>query len=576
MSGEYIGIDFGTTKTIASQFVRRKQDAKNIRLGNGKDAIPTSIYVAEDGTFLCGDEAEQWSEWNPDRYARTFKMKLGSSDAPLSFFEGEELKCFSAIELTRIFLSHIRRSCTQKLDKEVDRAVITCPVNFSPKQLQQLESAARAAGFEEISFVSEPEAAAHAFSHQSDDAFTNALIVDWGGGTLDMALVSRRGGEIKTYKKYTAGIPRGGENIDNILYHLVKERLQKEHACGIDLETDMLDPELGYKNRQMLRQSKESLSSLQERNLIMNGSKGAYPQLKLKRSEFEQMIRDEIERAADMAVQLISSISEPELQPDKLILVGGTCSIPAVAQILQERTGLPARTWDMSEEAVGLGAALVAESLWGDANSAPGENAAPTTMSDQQVNTHIEAPAAICTPTMAQAALHCPPSEPNTPQQYTVAPAPSVSTPPPDSPAPAESEESAKPAAVAPLHTPAVQVQQPTTEPKFHWWKISFRGRVTRTQFWASLLFLALLFFLLFIFDSILSTISKSINDNILTIFTIEFLCIYIIYISLGVRRLRDAGQSVQLITLSLLDIMCFFGFLYLSVFYYSRRSSEK
>ena len=566
MSGEYIGIDFGATKTIASQFIRRKKDAKNIRLGNSKDAIPTSIYVAEDGTFLCGDEAEQWGEWNPDRYARTFKMKLGSSDTLLLFFEGEEQKHFSAIELTRVFLSYIRRSCTQKLDKEVNRAVITCPVNFSPKQLQQLESAARSAGFEEISFVSEPEAAAHAFSHQSDDAFTNALIVDWGGGTLDMALVSRRGGEIKAYKKYTAGIPRGGENIDIILYHLVRDRLQKEHACGSDLEKDMRDdPKLGYKNRQTLRQSKESLSSLQELTLVMNGSKGLYPQLKLKRSEFEQMIRDEIEKAADMAVQLISSISEPELQPDKLILVGGTCSIPVVAQILQERTGLPARTWDMSEEAVGLGAALVAESLWGDANSAPDKDAAPTTMSDQQANTHIEAPAAICTPTMAPTALHYQPSEPTTPQQNTVIPTP------------AESEESAKPAAVALLNTPDDQVQQPTTEPKFRWWKISFRGRVTRTQFWSSLPFLVLLFLLLFVFDCILFDIfGLLINDNFLSILIIEFLCVYIVYIGLGVRRLRDAGQPIQLIALSLLDIMCGFGFLYLSIFHYLRKSREK
>ena len=365
MKTAYIGIDFGTTKTLVSVYNENKRDAKIIRLGRGRDDIPTSVYVAEDGSFLCGEDADDQRSAEPDRYARAFKMKLGSQDTPLSFFDGASFSQYTAKDLTRVFLSYIRTECEKYTGETIGRAVITRPVRFSPMQCKELEEAAREAGFEELSFISEPEAAAHTFCRQqADDPFTNALIIDWGGGTLDMALVSREGTVIKTYKNYTDGIPKGGENFDDALYWLAMKRMEEEQGRGNDLEEDMMEPEFSYTIRKNLRLTKESLSRLQQHNLRLSGRQGAYPALKVQREEFEQSIRSHIEEAASMACALIKSISEPSLRPDKLILVGGSSRIPAVAQILQERTGLPCRTWDMSVEAVGLGAALVAAERW--------------------------------------------------------------------------------------------------------------------------------------------------------------------------------------------------------------------
>lgn len=365
MSSTYIGIDFGTTKTLVSVYNERKQEAKIIRLGGGRDDIPTSVYVVEDDSFLCGEEAEDQSAADPKRYVRAFKMKLGSQDAALLYFEGTEIKQMTAAELTRAFLSYVRKECEAYINKKINRAVITRPVRFSPRQIKQLEEAAHGAGFEELAFITEPEAAAHTYCrHQSDDPFNNALIIDWGGGTLDMALVSRKDGQIKTYTKYTDGITKGGEDFDEALYHLVHARYVDDPGASTRLEGDMMEPEFNYSIRKTLRKSKEILSRIQQQTVRLSGSQGTYPAVKVQREEFEEAILSDIETAANLACSLIKSISEPSLKPDKLILVGGSSRIPAVAQILQERTGLPCRTWDMSVEAVGLGAALVAAERW--------------------------------------------------------------------------------------------------------------------------------------------------------------------------------------------------------------------
>ena len=367
MSSSYIGIDFGTTKTLVSVYNEKKQEAEIIRLGRGRDDIPTSVYAAEDGAFLCGEAAEEQSIKEPMRYTRAFKMKLGSRAPLLSCCEGNDFKHFTAAELTQVFLSYVRKECEWLTGKKIRQAVITHPVRFSPQQVKQLEEAARVAGFEKLAFVTEPEAAAHTYCrHQSDDSFRNALVIDWGGGTLDMTLVSRSDDQIRTYTNYTDGIPKGGEDFDEALYRLIKTHYDVDNS--VRLEGDMMNPKYNYTIRKTLRSSKEALSRLPQQTVRLSGSRGAYPAVKVQRAEFEKIILDDIETAANLASSLIKSISNPSLKPDKLILVGGSSRIPAVARFLQERTGLPCRTWDMSVEAVGLGAALVAAERWGKTN----------------------------------------------------------------------------------------------------------------------------------------------------------------------------------------------------------------
>jgi len=117
-------------------------------------------------------------------------------------------------------LEHIRLTASRQLDAPVRTATLGRPVQFrssigaagNDQALDILHTAAIAAGFDSVDFLEEPAAAAmhyHAESAQEHDA----VVVDIGGGTTDVA--HARVGGVQAPKIHRAwGIARGGTDID--------------------------------------------------------------------------------------------------------------------------------------------------------------------------------------------------------------------------------------------------------------------------------------------------------------------------------------------------------------------------
>ncbi len=359
MLAPVLGIDFGTTKTLVSYCDPATGRPRPILLGRGAYYLPTTVYAAEGGEFLFGDAADDEMELDASRYCRGFKMELGSDFPVLGFDEGNEFREFTARELTCKFLRYVRQTCEQRvfLGQSVQRAVITCPVSFSRAQRADLQNAAEQAGFREVQLLSEPEAAGLAFCHLCPEGAFNgeALIVDWGGGTLDMALVTLNGNEIAIHSSYTDGRTNmGGELFDDHIWQYVARQLRAQHGVDLDQEA----PEVQGRIRTRLRQEKERLSLQERHKLRLASSTGALPPVELTRAAFESLIAGEVDQAVRMAVMLCDSIRESVLKPEILLLVGGTSLIPCIAESLKQQVGVPCYPWEYVREAVSLGAAI--------------------------------------------------------------------------------------------------------------------------------------------------------------------------------------------------------------------------
>ncbi len=355
-----IGIDFGTTKTLVSYCDAATGLPRPIRLGRGTDYLPTTIYALEGGRFLFGDAADDEQELGASRYCRGFKMELGSDYPVLGFDEGGEFREYTARALSAEFLRHIRQECERRvfLGQPVRSAVITCPVSFSHAQRLDLHKAAEQAGFREVELLTEPEAAGLAFCHLCPEGVFSgeALIVDWGGGTLDMALVSVNGRETAIHSNYTDGrTDMGGELFDERLWqHLVKYLKEQQQ---VDLEQEA--PEVQGRILARLRREKEALSEQEKRRFRLPRSAGVLT-AELSRNTFEKLIANDVDQAARMTRKLCESIRELSLKPELLLLVGGTSLIPCIAETFRKELGLPCSTWQYCREAVSLGAALKA------------------------------------------------------------------------------------------------------------------------------------------------------------------------------------------------------------------------
>ena len=353
MNTHSIGIDFGTSKTLVSHINPQTGHPETIRLGRGGDLIPTTIFIDSAGRFSFGDDADDMIEDISGTYLRGFKMQLGS-DTPVHMYlaPNGDFRQLTAKDLVREYLLYIRQQVKKLVyqGEPVTRATITRPVNFSPAQCQELQQAALAAGFEHVEFTTEPEAAGLAYCrlHAAHAFARNALVVDWGGGTLDFALVTRSDDFVRTHGHLTDGdMEMGGEKFDEILWNYAEESLKSHGVTTLNPVSQL----------PRVRRSKELLSSRQEVTLRLSHENGACPPLELSRETFNSMIAAYIDKAAQKLHGLLSRIPA-EHQPEMLLLVGGSSQIPLIKETLEEACGLPAYMWHYSREAVALGAAL--------------------------------------------------------------------------------------------------------------------------------------------------------------------------------------------------------------------------
>lgn len=349
-----IGIDFGTSKTLVAHISDKNNRVKTLRLGRGNDFVPTTAYISNEGELFFADDAEDRLEDLDGSYLRGFKMRLGSQ-TPLHIIleKGQDTpRYIYAKELVKEFLCYIRKTAQSMvfMDEPVTRAVITRPVNFSPAQCEELKEAAKAAGFTELTFTTEPEAAGLAFCqlYEGEPFRRNALIVDWGGGTLDFALVTREEDRVLTHAKLTDGTTdMGGEIFDFRLWEHVRDALEKKGVSGLNHIHAM----------PKIRLAKENLSSAKTTTLRLSHAGGACPPITITRDEFNELIIEDIEKAAKKVTDLLKRIPQ-EYAPEMLLLVGGSSRIPLIKEQLEAATDLPAKPWNLAHEAVALGAAL--------------------------------------------------------------------------------------------------------------------------------------------------------------------------------------------------------------------------
>jgi molecular chaperone DnaK len=182
-----LGIDFGTTKTLAARWDERTQTARTIRLGRSGDAIPTTIYADKSGKLEFGEDADDMRALDAAGWKGRIKRDLGKSSSIV--LNGHSHR---VVDLIASYLSYIlKRSEDEVFYSSVDRAVITVPALYGPAEREELKQAATQAGFKAFELLEEPVAAGLAFldDKTGTELGESILVFDWGGGTLDVTIL---------------------------------------------------------------------------------------------------------------------------------------------------------------------------------------------------------------------------------------------------------------------------------------------------------------------------------------------------------------------------------------------------
>jgi hypothetical chaperone protein len=136
-------------------------------------------------------------------------------------------------DLAQTYLSLLKRRAEDVLGEPIDAVTLGRPVKFSESQEQDhkaqetLRQAAHEAGFKEVGFELEPIAAALDYE-QSIRKPQNVVIFDFGGGTLDIA-VMRLGDPSKRKVYASGGVDIAGSDFDRAI---IEKRMLPHFGYG--------------------------------------------------------------------------------------------------------------------------------------------------------------------------------------------------------------------------------------------------------------------------------------------------------------------------------------------------------
>ena len=278
-----IGIDLGTTNTVVGMLY---DDGPHVVPRGGGRTIPSVVAYSssETAAALVGEAADNFEAGGPvvrsvkrlmgrtyteakreksDRYFPEAEGEVrlsrhGENDAGLELATPEGPRFLWPEQISAQILGEAKRHAEQSLGMAIQSAAVTVPAYFrDPHRAATLE-AARLAGLEVLgALLDEPTAAALAFAPLVGfTAGEQILVVDWGGGTLDVTVLVSNGAEW-VQLAIDGELTLGGDDLDTALLDLAVTRS--------DLPRDVL---LAPYNRRELRKAaqkaKEGLSQRPE------------------------------------------------------------------------------------------------------------------------------------------------------------------------------------------------------------------------------------------------------------------------------------------------------------------------
>jgi molecular chaperone DnaK len=347
-----LAVDFGTSNTVAALGV--DGGAPRLVTIDGSPLVPSSVFLTDDGTLAVGRDADRQARIDPSRYEPNPKRRiddgfilLGAAALPVTMVISEVLK-------------RVHGEVRRQLNGEPDQARLTHPARWGQRRRDTLIAAANEAGFgHDLKLIPEPVAAATHFASTLAGGLADGqalAVYDLGGGTFDIAVVARRGADYEVLAE--AGLPDlGGLDFDNA----ITEHIGASHAAEIDPQAwrRLLQPTDANSRRQArvlasdVRDGKEALSRYPHVDIALPQP---FPDVHLTRSEFEDLIRPNLQRSVDLMARTIGDAGFDPRQLAGVYLVGGSSRIPLVARLIQQGLGITPTTLDQPETSVVTGA----------------------------------------------------------------------------------------------------------------------------------------------------------------------------------------------------------------------------
>ena len=230
------------------------------------------------------------------------------------------------------------------------RVSVCVPSQVTEVEKKAVEDATYAAGARDVAIIEEPIAAAIGAGIDISRPCGN-MIVDIGGGTSDIAVISLGGTVVSTSVKIA------GDDFDDAIVRYMR----KKHNLLIGERTA---EEIKIKIGSAYRRPEPVSMEVRGRNLVT----GLPKTITVTSEETEEALREPTSQIVE-AVHSVLERTPPELAADiadrGIVLTGGGCLLYGLEELIEEKTGITTMTAEDPMTAVAIGTGKYIEFLSG-------------------------------------------------------------------------------------------------------------------------------------------------------------------------------------------------------------------
>ncbi len=251
-------------------------------------------------------------------------------------------------DITQEMLKYFIRKASARRISVRPRVVVCVPSGVTEVEKRAVEDATRQAGAREAYLIEEPMAAAIGAGLPVHEP-TGSMIVDVGGGTSEVAIISLGG--IVTSKSLRIG--------GNILDDSIVSYIKKEYNLMIGERTA---EEIKINIGSAFPKDKEESMDVRGRDLVT----GLPKTLRITSTEILEALKEPVNNIVE-AIKLTLEKTPPELAADimdkGIMLTGGGALLSGLDKLIRSETGMPVNISENPLDCVVLGAGKVLEEL---------------------------------------------------------------------------------------------------------------------------------------------------------------------------------------------------------------------
>ena len=375
-----IGIDLGST---ASEIAIIEGGKATVIANEDGNYLTPSVVLIKDGERKVGTAAKRQQIVHPKNTVYLIKRFMGSTYAESS----EAIKhvqydiveengkprvkiddrTFSPEEISSYILAKMKKVAEDYLGEEVKDAVITVPAFFNDAARQATKQAGELAGLNVLRIIAEPTAAILS-SNIDMKKGGKYMVVDFGGSTEDNSIADISDGVVEILST-NGDVYLGGSDIDKLVADHVISEFRKTSGVDVSKDAQAMTRVLEAVEKAKIELSNSTSTDINIPYITAIDGVPQHLMITLTKAKFEQLITpivDKVISCAKKAVEL-AKIEYNEL--NGILLIGGSCRIPAVQEALTKEFGVPLLKSSNMDLAVAEGAAIQANNIVGGEGS---------------------------------------------------------------------------------------------------------------------------------------------------------------------------------------------------------------